>query len=1203
MKKYSFFYIGFLIICFSINYLFGQNYFDFPIDLSNQSTFGYSAYNNTGWCPNNPSQNYFLDYNVPYVAGQTVCYSIQSGDPVRQHAGCDFFSDYDDDILSMGFGYVVRIENLNTNDHGMGTNVIIKHYLNNGNSIYASYFHLNNVDVSLYDFVSTGEKIGTLGASGYGISNFWCSGTCSQSHLHLETKEVLNNTHPTGSTLPCTSPSSSGFCFGNVPGYHNPDIYGYTDPLDLINEPNNPNNLYELHKNPKPQITCGFINYNSPIPIAWQTLGMPHLTGLRVQIFKGFNPSFDPVNGYGVGVNSQLVVNKAFPVNDPTNAQNNLSNRLTGWDWQDQISNSTADGIYENPLENKAYYAILKAEYEIEPGIYVTQWSVPILFTTDPNFQYCGSVNLNQDQYEEKSVSNCTPDVYLTNQTVSNNNTNPGSNITISADQHLDDYSNGNVNVKMKYWFSSDINLDTNDTYIGSDISSIGNTPYNSESILYTIPNVSDGTYYVLIEADSDNIIPNELSEVNNIVGIPLVVSNPNNQINLTLTQNNLTGTAGESKIISGFGNYTNGNQVFVGTVTITTSNQTYTASLFNGSFSKLINLPASSGTILVHLTDGTLTDIETIPVSITNGSNGNGYDVLNYTTCISNNNNTMPCEFFSDRIKTYEDLLFLWIELENNTGPTQARWKIYKPDGTLYDSHSSNIYNLPSTYFYYGLSIAGTNVADINGEWTVEYYARVANGTPFDYIGSKTFVLSHILTEQKMCKGVSNGSPVNVTNTFCNSDSHVYSWANFSDYCNPINTKIEWFEPNGSFFDDYTYALPDPGPAPQDWVPNYPQWMYYDISNSPMRDKTGVWEIKYYTQSPSGNWRLEYSDNFEIIECPNINPTITAASNAPRLEGQNVNIDINAFDNGYINNVVLYYNTGNGWLTNSYNNIMDNTYVLNNISLGTFNEGDVIHYYAEATDNSGNVGGSGIQTIIIGDSDTNGPLISNVLITEDTGNNDSYFQDNEILKFQASVTDPSGIATVQYYIDGNAVTLNGNYFTVEGPYIPGDHTLTIISYDDDISQAISTHEEVFHICDNVYYIDTDGDGFGAGLVYECLLMNNYSLIGGDCDDANPAVTELTTWYADNDGDGYGDINEIVFECYVPNGYVPNSSDCNDTNSNIHPNAIEICDGVDNNCNNQIDETGCCVTNLNCNNPITNTGYYQGFENGLNGFI
>ncbi len=61
-------------------------------------------------------------------------------------------------------------------------------------------------------------------------------------------------------------------------------------------------------------------------------------------------------------------------------------------------------------------------------------------------------------------------------------------------------------------------------------------------------------------------------------------------------------------------------------------------------------------------------------------------------------------------------------------------------------------------------------------------------------------------------------------------------------------------------------------------------------------------------------------------------------------------------------------------------------------------------------------------------------------------------------------------------------------------------------------------------------------------------------------------------FYADSDSDGYGNFSVSVQACYAPPGYVSDYTDCNDSDTNIHPNAVELCNGVDDNCNGQIDE-------------------------------
>jgi len=64
----------------------------------------------------------------------------------------------------------------------------------------------------------------------------------------------------------------------------------------------------------------------------------------------------------------------------------------------------------------------------------------------------------------------------------------------------------------------------------------------------------------------------------------------------------------------------------------------------------------------------------------------------------------------------------------------------------------------------------------------------------------------------------------------------------------------------------------------------------------------------------------------------------------------------------------------------------------------------------------------------------------------------------------------------------------------------------------------------------------------------------------------------LEMFYQDDDVDSYGNPNIISFGCERPQGFVENADDCDDCDPNTNPDASEICDFVDNNCNGSIDE-------------------------------
>ncbi|RYZ47650.1 MAG: hypothetical protein EOP49_20770, partial [Sphingobacteriales bacterium] len=85
-----------------------------------------------------------------------------------------------------------------------------------------------------------------------------------------------------------------------------------------------------------------------------------------------------------------------------------------------------------------------------------------------------------------------------------------------------------------------------------------------------------------------------------------------------------------------------------------------------------------------------------------------------------------------------------------------------------------------------------------------------------------------------------------------------------------------------------------------------------------------------------------------------------------------------------------------------------------------------------------------------------------------------------------------------------------------------------------------------------------------------------YISTGANCTDSASVpivVQQNIIYYADFDGDGYGNTNESLISCTgAPAGYVITDGDCADSNAAIHPNHAEICNGIDDDCDNAIDE-------------------------------
>jgi len=132
--------------------------------------------------------------------------------------------------------------------------------------------------------------------------------------------------------------------------------------------------------------------------------------------------------------------------------------------------------------------------------------------------------------------------------------------------------------------------------------------------------------------------------------------------------------------------------------------------------------------------------------------------------------------------------------------------------------------------------------------------------------------------------------------------------------------------------------------------------------------------------------------------------------------------------------------------------------------------------------------------------------------------------------------------------------------------------------------------------------IDEDGTGATHELVWDmmipCVIDDDMDgwLYPEDCDDQNDQVhpdmdercndiddncdtfvdessaIDARVLYSDGDHDGYGIEESTSVGCNETSDWSFTALDCDDTNSAVHPNADEVCDGLDNDCDLVVDE-------------------------------
>ncbi len=151
---------------------------------------------------------------------------------------------------------------------------------------------------------------------------------------------------------------------------------------------------------------------------------------------------------------------------------------------------------------------------------------------------------------------------------------------------------------------------------------------------------------------------------------------------------------------------------------------------------------------------------------------------------------------------------------------------------------------------------------------------------------------------------------------------------------------------------------------------------------------------------------------------------------------------------------------------------------------------------------------------------------------------------------------------------------------------------------DDDCDALVDDGDEIVE--GPAWFRDEDSDGFGdpSTRVLACSAPEAHIANDEDCDDTNDAVhplsvetcnggvdddcdgladdeaeapTGTTLWYIDSDGDGFGREDATVTRCLGGAGYAPAPGDCDDESAALNPGETELCNGVDDDCDGEVD--------------------------------
>ncbi len=116
---------------------------------------------------------------------------------------------------------------------------------------------------------------------------------------------------------------------------------------------------------------------------------------------------------------------------------------------------------------------------------------------------------------------------------------------------------------------------------------------------------------------------------------------------------------------------------------------------------------------------------------------------------------------------------------------------------------------------------------------------------------------------------------------------------------------------------------------------------------------------------------------------------------------------------------------------------------------------------------------------------------------------------------------------------------------------------------DDDCDGEVDTEA----VDAGTWYPDMDGDGYGYDYasVVACEAPEGHVADGGDCDDADTAYHPGATEDDCTDPEDYNCDGSVGYEDADRDGW-PACEECDDSDRSVHPDALEVCDDIDNDC-------------------------------------